>query len=70
MGTGAVATGLEWAHDIWQADCLSQQVLDRLVLQSAAPWQRHKLLKPLGGLSTARRKVLDYVMLIWPTAKP
>ncbi|MDH1474160.1 AraC family transcriptional regulator [Comamonas thiooxydans] len=55
---------LDWsgAHDIWQADCLSQQVLDRLVLQSAAPWQRHKLLKPLGGLSsTARRKVLDYV---------
>lgn len=55
---------LDWscAQDMWQADSLSQQVLDRLVLQSAAPWQRQRLLKPLGGLSsTARRKVLDYV---------
>ena len=55
---------LDWnvPQDVWQADCLSQQVLDRLVLQSATPSQRQKLLKPLGGLSSAaRRKVLDYV---------
>lgn len=55
---------LDWncAHEAWQADWLSQSVLDQLVLQSAAPQQRQKLDKPRGGLSSlVRRRVLDYV---------
>lgn len=55
---------LDWsdAQQAWQADALSAQILDRLVLQSAAPQQRQKLLRPLGGLSsTARRRVLEYI---------
>lgn len=55
---------LDWsdAYDILQADTLSQQVLDRLVLQSATPQRRQALQKPMGGLSSlARRRVLDYV---------
>ena len=55
---------LDWqdAGQRWQADWLSQQVLDQLVLQSATPQRRAALQKPLGGLaSAARRQVLDYV---------
>ena len=55
---------LDWsdAQQVWQADALSAQILDRLVLQSAAPQQRQKLQGPLGGLSsTARRRVLEYI---------
>lgn len=55
---------LDWGSDegLLQADALSQQVLDRLVLQAATPQRRRALEKPLGGLSSpARRRVLEYV---------
>ncbi|MEX8191348.1 helix-turn-helix domain-containing protein [Comamonas guangdongensis] len=55
---------LDWSdpHDALRADTLSQQILDRLVLQSAAPRYRQRLARPLGGLSpVVRRRVLDYV---------
>ena len=45
-------------------------MLDQLVLQSAAPQQRQKLDKPLGGLSSlVRRRVLDYVDAHLPDSK-
>lgn len=55
---------LDWSQDgdaLW-ADALSQQVLDRLVLQSATSRQRQAAERPLGGLSAvARRRVLEHV---------
>ncbi|MGE8317373.1 MAG: helix-turn-helix domain-containing protein [Comamonas sp.] len=63
----------QWAQSLWRldwasegdallADTLSQQVLDRLVLQSATPRQRQALQRPLGGLSAAARcRVLEHV---------
>lgn len=55
---------LDWSDAAsWlRADTLSQQVLDSLVLQSAAPQRRQAALRVAGGLSSlARRRVLDYV---------
>lgn len=55
---------LDWTdqQQWWQADFLSTQVLDRLVLQSATARQRQKLRRPQGGLSSVvRRRVLEYV---------
>ena len=55
---------LDWASDAdWlHVDTLSQQMLDRLVLQAATPQRRQAVLAQQGGLSSlARRRVLAYV---------
>ncbi|CAB5656401.1 Arabinose operon regulatory protein [Delftia tsuruhatensis] len=55
---------LDWQdpQQLLQADTIGQQLIDRLVQQSATPRQLQALQRPLGGLSqAARRKVLDHV---------
>lgn len=55
---------LDWQDPQQQlaADALGQQLIDRLVLQSATPRQLQALQRPLGGLSAAvRRNVLAHV---------
>lgn len=55
---------LDWQDPLQrlQAQALSHQALDRLLLQAATPAQRSAALRPKGGLSSAvRRDLLDYV---------
>ncbi|HBY36783.1 MULTISPECIES: helix-turn-helix transcriptional regulator [Delftia] len=55
---------LDWQDPQQQlaADAIGQQLVDRLVLQSATPRQLQALQRPLGGLSAAmRRRVLAHV---------
>ncbi|MDR0225646.1 MAG: AraC family transcriptional regulator [Burkholderiaceae bacterium] len=65
LHAGALALmRLDWqdAQQQLQADALGQQLVDRLVLQSATPRQAQALQRPLGGLSVAvRRRVLAHV---------
>ena len=64
---------LDWQDPQQQlaADAIGQQLVDRLVLQSATPRQLQALQRPLGGLSAAmRRRVLAMSRRICMTPRP